>query len=131
MTDPVDLVREWLDLCTRGPAAAWDGKVSPEIVIRLPFAPPGVPQEMHGRAQALAAMEPTWVNRFTWHEVKILRTEDPELLVTTARSEVAMANGKPYENRYVMLTRVRGGQVVEHAEYFNPLPVMEAFGFGS
>jgi hypothetical protein len=27
-----------------------------------------------------------------------------------------------------MLTRMRHGKVIEHVEYFNPLPVIEVFG---
>jgi ketosteroid isomerase-like protein len=44
--------------------------------------------------------------------VVIRETEDPELYVTTARSEVVLANGEPYRNDYVMLTRVRDGRTM-------------------
>ena len=57
----------------------------------------------------------------------ITATEDPELLVITARSEVALKSGGTYANRYVMLTRFRDGKVLDHTEYFNPLPIIEMF----
>lgn len=58
-------------------------------------------------------------------DVVIRATEDPELFVTTARSEAVLANGRPYRNTYIMLTRVREGEVVEHVKYFYPLPIIE------
>jgi ketosteroid isomerase-like protein len=124
------LVRDWLDIVAAGPAEAWSGRVSEELVIRLPFAPPGVAGELRGKAAAIAALTPMWegLARFDWRDVVIRQTDDPELLVTTARSEALLRNGKVYANSYVILTRIRDGQVAEHVEYFNPLPVIEAFG---
>ena len=132
MTDNVKLLREWLDIVATGPAEAWPARVDEDVVIRLPFAPPGVPNELRGRAQAVAALSATWEKkeRFDWHDVVIRRTEDPELLVATARSEAVMLSGQRYANNYVILTRIRNGKVIEHVEYFNPLPVMQVFGQG-
>lgn len=132
MTDVIDLVRHWMDIVASGPAEAWSGKVAEDILIRLPFAPPGVPNELRGIGPSIAALSPVWAGKisFNWFDVVIRRTEDPELVVTTARSEVALVSGQNYANSYVMLTRIRDGKVVEHVEYFNPLCVIEAFGKG-
>ena len=130
MTDITQLMRDWLDIVATGPADAWPGRAAEDVVIRLPFAPPGVPNALHGQAAAIAQLSAVWRanTRFDWRDVVILRTEDPELLVTTARSEVALLSGQSYANSYVILTRFRDGKVIEHIEYFNPLPVIEAFG---
>jgi ketosteroid isomerase-like protein len=130
MSDLIRLMREWLDVLAMGPAEVFAGRVAEGVVLRLPFAPPGVEAEHRSAAEAIAAMEPVWAGkiRFDWHEVEIRRTEDPELLVTTARSDVLLKSGRPYANSYVMLTRFRDGRVVEHVEYFNPLAVLAAFG---
>lgn len=124
------LIREWMEITANGPAEAWHERAAAEVVIRLPYAPPGVPNEFRGLAQAVAAMSPIWAAKksFTWHDVVIRKTEDLELFVTTARSEVLLLSGQHYANDYVMLTRLRHGKVVEHVEYFNPLPVIEVFG---
>lgn len=129
MTDMISLMREWLDILASGPADAWIGRVAQDVVIRLPFAPPGVAAELSGFDHASEAMGAVWKTkrRFDWHDVVIRRTEDPELLVTTARSDAFMVDGRHYANNYVMLTRIRDGKVREHIEYFNPLPVMELF----
>ena len=130
MTDLAKRMREWLDVVALGPAEAWPDRAAEDVVIRLPFAPPGVPNEIHGRDEAIAHMAPVWAGKrsFDWRDVTIRATEEPGLLVTTARSEVVLLSGQPYANSYVILTRFRDGKVVEHVEYFNPLPVMEAFG---
>ena len=129
MTDLTQLMRDWLDIVARGPAEAWPDRVADDVVIRLPFAPPGVSNEMRGQAQAISQLAPVWAakERFDWRDVVILRTEDPELVVTTGRSEAVLLSGQTYANSYVILTRFRAGKVVEHVEYFNPLPVIEVF----
>lgn len=127
MTDAKALIREWMDITAMGPAEAWVGKAADDVVIRLPYAPPGVLAEMRGFDAARDTLSPHWgtKKRFDWLDVIIRATEDPELFVTTARSDVILASGEPYGNDYIMLTRVRGGKVVEHTEYFNPLPIIE------
>jgi ketosteroid isomerase-like protein len=129
MSDVIGVMREWLELVAKGPAEAWTGRVAPDVKIRLPFAPPGVAGELNGFDAALAGLSGAWAAKetFEWHEVVIRRTEDPELVVTTARSEALLRSGRRYANSYVMLTRIRDGLVVEHSEYFNPLPVLEAY----
>jgi uncharacterized protein len=126
----IDLIREWLDIVSSGPADAWHTHATPDLVIRLPFAPPGVAKELSGMAQAIAALSTVWAAKksFAWHDVVIRRTDDPELFVTTARSEAVLLSGQHYANSYVILTRIRDRKVAEHVEYFNPLPVIEIFG---
>jgi len=126
--DMISLVRAWLDTFPEGDFDAFPGEVSPDFVLRLPFMPPGAPTEFVGRdvAQAALAGSAKGRSKLVFHDVVILRTEDPELLLTTARAEAKMANGRTYRNAYVMLTRIRDGVVVEHIEYLNPLAVMES-----
>jgi ketosteroid isomerase-like protein len=128
MTEVKALARSWLDMVATGRFEVWAEIVDDEFVLRLPYAPPGTPEELRGLAArdalvgSLADQE-----RFEWMDVVITATEDPELLVITARSEVALKSGGTYANSYVMLTRARGDKLVEHVEYFNPLPVLERF----
>jgi ketosteroid isomerase-like protein len=127
MTGEKELIRHWLDLAAMGPAEAWVGKVAADVVVRLPYAPPGVLPVLDGFDQARDTLSHHWATKtsFDWRDVVILATEDPELFVTTARSQAVLADGTPYGNDYIMLTRVRGGWIVEHVEYFNPVPIMQ------
>ena len=130
MDDPKQLIRKWMEITAMGPAEDWVGRASDDLVLRLPYAPPGVKAELRGFDAARDELGHHWATKtsFDWVDVVIRETEDPELFVTTARSEVMLANGQPYRNDYVMLTRVRDGKVVEHTEYFNPLPIVEMLG---
>jgi ketosteroid isomerase-like protein len=130
MSTAKQLIREWMDLTAIGPAEAWVGKAAADVVVRLPYAPPGVVPEMRGFDAVRDTLSHHWGSKvsFDWHDVVILETEDPELFVTTARSEAIMTAGGRYANNYVMLTRVRDGLIVEHTEYFNPLPIVELLG---
>jgi ketosteroid isomerase-like protein len=127
MANLIDITREWIDIVALGPASAWQERAAEDIVIRLPFAPPGVANELRGSVAARETLAEHWKTKrsFIWHDVVIRRTEDPELLVTTARSEVLLISGRPYRNNYIMLTRIRNEKVVEHIEYFDPLPIIE------
>jgi hypothetical protein len=129
MTDVVALMRAWLEVFAEGDFDAFPGSVSPDFVLRLPFVPPGVASEIRGREAAQRVLRASGERRskLVFADVAILRTEDPELVVTTARAEAKLANGRIYRNEYIMLTRIRGRMVLEHVEYLNPLALMEPF----
>lgn len=130
MTDIVDLTRNWLKVFPEGNFDAFVGEVSPDFVLRLPFVPPGVPTEFRGRefAQRTLAASAEGRSKLVFGNVRILRTEDPEMVVTTCDGEAAMNTGRSYRNTYVMFTRIRDGVVLEHIEYLNPLAVTDASG---
>lgn len=128
MTDIVQLTRAWLEAFPEGDFDAFPGEVAADFVLRLPFVPAGVPNEFVGREATQAALAGSAQNRgkLVFSDVVIRRTEDPELVLTTASGEARMNNGRIYRNEYIMLTRIRDGTVLEHVEYLNPLAVMES-----
>lgn len=128
MTDIVELTRAWLKHFPEGDFDAFPGKIAPDFVLRLPFVPPGIPNEIRGRDKVRDVLLETAKGRskLAFFDEKILRTEDPELVVTTCKGEAVMANGNTYRNSYVLFTRIRDGVVLEHTEYLNPLAIMEA-----
>ena len=130
MTDDLELVRQWLEVMPEGRFDLLPGKVADDFVLRLPFAPPGVPEEFRGRDVAAKVLAGSAANRspLVFSDLQVLRTEDPELFVATANASTTMGNGKPYANSYVIFVRLRGGLVAEHTEYLNPLKVIEAMG---
>lgn len=130
MKDLIALTAEWLTVLPEGNFDAFSGEVSADFVLRLPFMPDGVPNEFKSRAVAQAALQTSAKTRspLVFIDKVIRRTEDPELALTTAKAEAVMANGKPYRNEYIMLTRIRDGVVLEHVEYLNPLAVIAASG---
>lgn len=90
----------------------------------------GIIPEMRSFDSARDTLSRHWGSKqsFDWHDVAIRQTEDHELYVTTARSEAIMLSGSRYATDYVMLTRARDGVIVEHTEYFDPLPIIDLLG---
>jgi ketosteroid isomerase-like protein len=127
MTDRKQIVRRWLDVGGLGPAEAWHELCSKDLVVRFPYAPPPVKRELHGLDEALAVCSAHWKNmaKFEWHDVEIHATDDPDLYMSTARSETETVGGVPYCNNYVLMTRFRDGKIVEHVEWFDPMLVIE------
>ena len=130
MADDFALVKAWLEVLPEGRFDLFPGTIADDFVLRLPFAPPGVPNEFAGRETVEAVLQKTALGRspLVFYDVVTLRTEDPHLFLTTCRGEATMNSGKPYRNSYAILTRIRDGVVLEHIEYLNPLAVMEAAG---
>ncbi|MDG2005250.1 MAG: nuclear transport factor 2 family protein [Novosphingobium sp.] len=130
MSDIVDLTAAWLKHFAEAEFDQFPGRISEDFVLRLPFVPPGVPKEIRGRENVRDVLLETVKgrSRINFTEVKIMRTEDPELVVATANGEAQMANGNTYSNSYVFFTRIRGDEVIEHTEYLNPLQFMAAAG---
>jgi uncharacterized protein len=128
MADDLALLREWLEVMPEGRFDEFSGKIAEDFVLRLPFLPPGIPNEIPGRDNVQTLMQQTAQGRgpLVFHDIVTLRTEDPELFMTTCKGQATMNNGKDYRNQYILLTRIRDGVVLEHTEYLNPLAVMEA-----
>jgi ketosteroid isomerase-like protein len=129
ITDVVELAHRWLEVLPEGEFDKLPGQIAEDFVLRLPYAPPGVPTEFAGREAAQKALSESAKGRgkLSFDNVVLLRTEDPELLVATATGGATMGNGKLYRNSYVIFVRIRDGAVIEHIEYLNPLNVIAAF----
>ena len=130
MADDLALLREWLEVMPEGRFADFSGRIAEDFVLRLPFPPPGVPTEFAGRDTVQAILHQTAQGRspLIFSDIVSLRTEDPELFMTTCQGQATMNSGKSYRNQYIILTRIRDGVVLEHVKYLNPLAVMEAAG---
>jgi ketosteroid isomerase-like protein len=130
MSDILALARAWLEVMPEGHFDEFPGGIADDFVLRLPFVPEGIPSEFRGRETAQAAIAGSARNRspLVLRDLVIRATDDPELILATARGEATMASGKPYRNEYVILIRIREGTVIEHTEYLNPLAIIAAAG---
>jgi uncharacterized protein len=125
-----ELVLAWLEAMPQGEFAPLADRIAEDFVLRLPFAPPGVPSEFRGREVAQAALGGAARGRspLVFSKLTLLATEDPDLYVASAEASATMASGKPYRNSYAIFVRLRDGKIAEHVEYLNPLAVMAAMG---
>lgn len=130
MADVKELMRDWLDLIENCRFDEQSERVACDVVLRFPYAAPGIAEEVRGfdAAKDYLGKFIKSLKVFRWIDVEILRTEDPDLVVGTARSEAMSGSGVNYANKYVFFVRFRNGQVIEHIAYSNPLPVTKSFG---
>lgn len=122
------VVRAWFDALARGAVDEWDAITDPDMSMHVVFMP-GSTGPVIGRNANRAIVGEFWKawKSFAFHNVEINPTQDPDLFFTTAESKAETVWGAPYANVYIFKTRLRGGRIAEHSEYFNALPVIEAF----
>lgn len=126
---PAAAIREYADNIANLDVDAVLASLSDDVLLLAPFAPEGVPRRTEGK-QAVAGAYGAVLGifkSFAWHDVEVLGTDDPEVAVLTARSEVTLVNDTPYAQQYVVYVRVRDGLIVEVREYFDPAAATAAF----
>lgn len=97
----------------------------------IPYAPAGIPRAIEGRAaidefyQAL----PEMVTPLNFSDYKIWELEEEGEYIAEYRSDSSFrATGAAYRNSYVARVTIRGGKIARFAEYFDPIPLVEALG---
>ena len=127
--DQKDIARRWVEMLASGDLSQWNELARADLVMEAPFSPPGLFATTVGTqacrdnvVKFFSAMQ-----SFEWHDIDILRTEDPDLIFGTARSKATTLTNESYVNRYCFIVMLKDGKVQKYVEYFNPLPVMEAF----
>jgi uncharacterized protein len=104
---------------------------APDAVIEMPFAPPGIPAISHGREtlrSRMKAAEGLWEFTAVDH-VHLHTTADPEVIVAEYQIHGRVtATGREFAFSYIMVTRIRDGQIVSSRDYFNPLDSAAALG---
>lgn len=103
--------------------------MSEEFVMEFPYARPGMPTRVEGRAAVLAHLmkvgEGLTVDSRS--DVVVHETTDPEVVIIEFNGHGrALKTGEPYENRYVSIIRARGGKIVHFKDYWNPIQGLKA-----
>ncbi|MET0984178.1 MAG: nuclear transport factor 2 family protein [Steroidobacteraceae bacterium] len=125
---PLELTHRWLKVLGDADYDAWATLTSSDLVIKTPYAPPGLPKATEGRETCLkmARQYGELLKKFEYLDVELHTTDDPELIMGTAHSEALTASGHRYANQYCVLARVRNAKIVEYTEYFDPQRVVAA-----
>ncbi|UXA05889.1 nuclear transport factor 2 family protein [Mycobacterium sp. SMC-2] len=130
MTNNTDSARRWLDVLATGAVAAWDGLVNADFSMHAPLMPGEADTPTVGLEANRARVEALWRawDTFEFTDVDIhAAADDPDLVFVTARSQAKTVWGAPYRNRYIIRLRFRDGELLEHLEFMDPRPVLEAF----
>jgi uncharacterized protein len=104
-----------------------------DVVIESPFAPPGRPQRIEGRAACIAFTEAGRASlpaRFEeCRNVVIHETADAEVIVVEYElAGMVTTTNQPAAAAFIGVLRVRDGQIVHWREYQNVLAIAQALG---
>jgi len=104
-----------------------------DAVQEIPFAPelPNFEDVWSGKAQILSYYVKAIPGRkdhvFWIHDIH--QTTDPDVLIVEASAHsVIIASGRSYDQRYIVIFKLRDGKIILDREYVNPLNFMRAFG---
>ncbi|MEU9497872.1 nuclear transport factor 2 family protein [Streptomyces sp. NPDC048196] len=125
-TSPADLYRHSLRLLLNKDIPAWVDLWAEHGVMEFPFAPPGWPQRLEGRAAIAAYMRdyPDHIDLHDFPDVRIHRTTDPGTLVVEMRGVGRMVEtGDPFDMTYIAVVTVQDGRFTSYRDYWNPLAV--------
>ncbi|MFF5992689.1 nuclear transport factor 2 family protein [Prauserella flavalba] len=114
-----------LDVAAVAPLFHEDG------VLDIPYAPSGIPRTLAGRAAIdefyRALPELVTPMNFAGYRISALE-EDGEFVAEYTSDSSMKQTGVPYRNTYVARVTVRDGKIARFAEFFDPIPLVEALG---
>jgi ketosteroid isomerase-like protein len=104
-----------------------------DAVLEMPFDVAGTnnPRDLWRGTDGAAAHYSqafTDVASISFTDVAISPTIDPDVVFAEALGEMAMVNGRPYNNRYVFRFDLRDGKIQRIREYGNPVTSAISFG---
>ncbi|WP_433933554.1 nuclear transport factor 2 family protein [Sorangium cellulosum] len=110
----------------------WLDLFADDATVEFPYAPAvGAPAVLEGKAAIRGHFEGI-LERFrdlSFRDVRRYATTDPDVALAEVHgSAIILPAGRRYEQDYVMLVTTRNGKVARYREYWNPAPVLEAFG---
>ncbi|WP_437761600.1 nuclear transport factor 2 family protein [Sorangium sp. So ce281] len=110
----------------------WLDLFADDATVEFPYAPAlGAPARLEGKAAIRRHFEGI-LQSFHGLELRDVRrypTTDPDVALAEVHGSATIGPArKRYEQDYVMIVATRNGRVVRYREYWNPAPVLEAFG---
>lgn len=127
-SSPAELYRHGLRLLLDKDIASWVGLWSEHGSMEFPFAPPGWPGRLEGRAAIAAYMRdyPDHIDLHDFPDLRIHETADPATIVAEMRGVGrVVATGSPFDMTYIAVVTVQDGRFASYRDYWNPLSVRE------
>ncbi|WP_395298172.1 nuclear transport factor 2 family protein [Kitasatospora hibisci] len=125
-TSPAELYRHSLRLLLAKDIPGWVGLWAEHGVMEFPFAPPGRPRRLEGRA-AVADYIRDYPDHIDLHDFPDLRihetTDDGTIVVEMRGVGRVVATGAPFDMTYIAVVTVEDGRFTAYRDYWNPLAV--------
>ncbi|XVS63393.1 nuclear transport factor 2 family protein [Actinosynnema sp. CA-299493] len=126
-----DVVDRALDHLLAKDMTAFAGLWAETGVIEFPFAPPGYPALVAGRAAVHEYLRgyPDLLDVREIADKVVHRTADPAVVVVEMEAVgFVVATGRPYRLRYIAVVTVRDGEIRHYRDYWNSVAAAEALG---
>ena len=126
-----ELVEHALDLLLAKDMAAFAGLWAEDGVLEFPFAAPGYPPRIDGRAAVADYMRgyPGILDVREIRQKVLHQTADPNLVIVEFEAAgIVVATGQPYSMRYIAVITVRNSEIQSYRDYWSPLAATEVMG---
>lgn len=123
--------RRGLQSLMDGDVAGWTSMWAEDGAMEFPYAPPGYPQRLDGKAAIDDYMRdyPATIEITSYTIDAFHQTVDPNVVVIELSVDGrAVKTGRPYSMRYVGIVTLRDGKIVNYRDYWNPLAAAAAMG---
>ncbi|WP_198680760.1 nuclear transport factor 2 family protein [Lentzea terrae] len=124
----MDLIPRALQLLLDKDMAGFAGLWAVDGVMEFPFAPPGYPTRLEGRAAIEDHLRdyPEMLDIQGFPKQVVHQSVDEDVAVVEFDAEgIVVATGKPYRFSYIAVITTRDGEIVSYRDYWNPLNVQE------
>ncbi|MFE0024260.1 nuclear transport factor 2 family protein [Amycolatopsis sp. NPDC059021] len=128
---PRELVEYALNLLLAKNMSAFAGLWAEDGVLEFPFAQPGYPSRLDGRAAIHEYLRdyPAIVDIRAITRQQVHETTDPDVVIAEfAVDGVAVRTGRPYRLSYIAVVTVRDNEIRHYRDYWSPLAAAEALG---
>jgi uncharacterized protein len=133
-SDPVEVFDHGLKLLLDKDMVGFIGLFTDDAVIEFPFAPPGRPDRLEGRAAVHEYLigYPDWLDIRRIKDRTVHQTHDPRVIIAEFSAEgVVVDTGEPYEARYITVLTVQDGRIAHFRDYWSLLTFFEVTDGGS
>ena len=96
----------------------------------MPFAPPGFPKRLDGKAaiEKQYGPLPAAYNDMKFPLVSLRATDDPNVVIAEFQGSIGLKSGGRYDNRYVGVFAFNNeGKLAQYSEYFDPFVLLNGF----
>ena len=124
----MDLIPRALQLLLDKDMIGFAGLWAEDGVMEFPFAPPGYPSRLEGRAAIEEYLRdyPEMLDIQGFPAQVVHQSTNPDVVIAEFDAEgVVVATGKPYRFSYIAVITLLDGEIVSYRDYWNPLYVQE------
>src|ERR1700741_5056674 len=133
VTTPAEIVSKFLEAEAKQDVQGMADVLAENIVFEMPFALPGLPDRVEGKATVVEFLEQFlgkengFFTGWDLSNIRIYPGGDPDLFFTEVDGQGVVAqSGYQYRQKYIIMFRVSDGRISHWREYLNPTPLQEA-----